>query len=150
MDFMKLIYEAQVAGLTLRADADKLVIRGPRSAEAIVAQLMAHKDEILAIVRTSCHLSPKPRSTPTNLKDTETRRRNSPADEAAPCRRCGSALGWRTADGRVACAECEQKPPAAEVLVLVDTEAGPVWRRYQDICPVEVKPIDGPDPWDDA
>jgi hypothetical protein len=67
-----------------------------------------------------------------------------------PCRRCGCALGWKTADGHIACAQCEPKPPAAEMLVLVDTDAGPIWRRYDDERPVDVQTVDGPDPWDEA
>lgn len=150
MDFMKLISEANAAGLSVRADGDKLVVRGPRSAEAIVQRLMAHKEEVLAIVRTTCHLSPKPPSSSKIAGVPETTHRVHPAAEVGACKLCGCALGWQTEDGRIACAECEPKPPAADMLVLVDTDAGPVWRRFDDERSVEFRQVDGPDPWEAA
>lgn len=48
MDGMKLIDEARAAGLTVTALGNRLLIRGPRRAEAIAQRLLAHKAEVLA------------------------------------------------------------------------------------------------------
>jgi hypothetical protein len=47
MDGINLLHEARAAGLEVRADGDRLVVRGPRSAEAMALQLLAHKREVL-------------------------------------------------------------------------------------------------------
>jgi predicted Zn-ribbon and HTH transcriptional regulator len=122
MDVLKLLAEAKAAGLRVRAVGDKLVINGPKEAEPIVEKLGAHKAAVMAAL----------------------------TQPPAACKRCGCALGWRTADGRVACAQCKLKPPTAEMLILVDTEDGPGWRRYDDERPVDVQLVKGPDPWDEA
>src|SRR4051812_32048054 len=43
-----LLDEARTAGLTVRADGDQLVIRGPRAAAGIVHALIAQKSVVLA------------------------------------------------------------------------------------------------------
>ena len=43
-----LLVEAQIAGLELRADGERLVIRGPRECEALAKELLAHKVTIPA------------------------------------------------------------------------------------------------------
>jgi hypothetical protein len=45
-----LVAQARAAGLALRADEGRLMVRGPRSAERIVAQLREHKPAILALL----------------------------------------------------------------------------------------------------
>ena len=50
MDGLGLLSQAQVAGLTVSAEGDKLVIRGPRSAEALAKELLEHKAEILQLL----------------------------------------------------------------------------------------------------
>ena len=58
MGEMTMLTEAQAAGLTVAVDGDKLVIRGPRSADALARRLLAHKAELLAM------LCPTPEATP--------------------------------------------------------------------------------------
>jgi hypothetical protein len=124
MTAIELVAKLTARGVKLTLDGDDVVIDAPPNVlnDEIVQAIRAAKPELVRALR----------SQPTS------------------CRRCGCALGWRTTDGRVACAECEPKPPAADMLVLVDTNAGPVWRRYDDERPVNVQPVDGPDPWDEA
>ncbi len=43
--------EAQQAGLTWRMDGDEVVLRGPRSAETIVIELMTRREELKAFLR---------------------------------------------------------------------------------------------------
>jgi hypothetical protein len=50
MDTLTLIAQARAAGLTLRADGDRLVVTGPRSAEALAMQLLDHKPTVLAVL----------------------------------------------------------------------------------------------------
>lgn len=51
MDAVALLGQAKNAGLTVIADADRLVVRGPRSAAPIVEQLRYHKPEVLIALR---------------------------------------------------------------------------------------------------
>lgn len=45
---LKWLAEARAAGLTVHADGDRLVIRGPGSADAVAQKLLQHKSEVLA------------------------------------------------------------------------------------------------------
>ena len=47
MDGLKLLAEARQAGLTLRAEGERLLVRGPRHLEALAKRLLAHKAEVL-------------------------------------------------------------------------------------------------------
>ena len=53
MGCVSLLDEARAAGLTLRADGDKLIIRGPRSAEPVARRLIDRKAEVLAALTDS-------------------------------------------------------------------------------------------------
>jgi hypothetical protein len=53
MEVLSLLAEARAAGLNVRAEGDTLIVRGPRSAEAIVAQLRDHKPEVLALLEAA-------------------------------------------------------------------------------------------------
>ncbi len=43
MDGLSLLEEASAAGLKVRRDGDRLVVRGPRDAEALARELLSHK-----------------------------------------------------------------------------------------------------------
>ncbi len=47
VDGIALLREARAAGLKVEADGSRLVIRGPRNAEALARRLLARKDEVL-------------------------------------------------------------------------------------------------------
>jgi hypothetical protein len=47
MEGLSLLAEARAAGLTLWVDGDRLIIRGPRSQEALVKRLLSRKAEII-------------------------------------------------------------------------------------------------------
>jgi hypothetical protein len=99
MDVVVLLEEARARGLEVRADGDRLVMRGPRSAEALVRQLLAHK---VALVRLL--------SAP-------------PADVIAnePCDVCGSRERWLWLDGRKLCRVCLILDLMPMTLALKDT-----------------------------
>ena len=48
MDALTLLEEAREVGLEVRADGTKLVVRGPRSAEAVAQRLLSHKAAVLS------------------------------------------------------------------------------------------------------
>ena len=48
MDGVALLAEANAAGLTVRADGDRLVVRGPRRCAALAQSLLARKPDVLA------------------------------------------------------------------------------------------------------
>lgn len=48
MDGLSLLTDAATAGLTVRVDGDRLVIRGPRAADAVARCLLEHKPEVVA------------------------------------------------------------------------------------------------------
>ena len=51
MEALTLIRQAQVAGLAVEAQGDKMIVRGPKSAELIVRRLAEHKPAILKALR---------------------------------------------------------------------------------------------------
>ncbi len=67
MDGLALLSEATAAGLTVRVEGDRLVIRGPKAADAVARRLLEHKPEVLAALGrfglTSTEL-PKPDKPP--------------------------------------------------------------------------------------
>src|SRR5271170_6073935 len=48
MDGLTLLRDARAAGLSVRTEGERLVIRGPRRAEPVVHVLIAHKPDIMA------------------------------------------------------------------------------------------------------
>ena len=50
MEALALLDRAHAAGLVVSVDGDMLVIRGPRSAEALARDLLEHKVEILSLL----------------------------------------------------------------------------------------------------
>lgn len=48
MDAVALLDHARAVGLKVYADGDRLIVRGPRSADAIAQRLLDHKSEVLA------------------------------------------------------------------------------------------------------
>jgi hypothetical protein len=50
MECVTLLHEAREAGLEVCADGDRLVVRGPRSAEALARTLLARKAELLRML----------------------------------------------------------------------------------------------------
>jgi hypothetical protein len=64
MDGLTLLWDARAAGLTVHADGDYLIIRGPRSAAALAHRLLARKPDILAALAmeaadpSTAHLCP--------------------------------------------------------------------------------------------
>jgi len=50
-----LLQEARAAGLDVQAKGDRLVLRGPRSAESIATYMLEHKREVLALLAQQQH-----------------------------------------------------------------------------------------------
>lgn len=61
MDPVALLHHAKREGLRVRADGDKLVVRGPRRLEPLARQLLDHKPEVMALlVRIEAVPHPEP------------------------------------------------------------------------------------------
>jgi hypothetical protein len=50
MDVLMLLKEANAVGFTVMVDGDRLVIRGPKSAEKIARKLLDHKADVLEAI----------------------------------------------------------------------------------------------------
>lgn len=53
MDGVTLLKKARTAGLTVQADGDRLIVRGPRHAESLARELLAHKHLVLKVLTTT-------------------------------------------------------------------------------------------------
>jgi hypothetical protein len=51
MDGITLLREAEAAGLSVEVVGDKLVVRGPKRAEAVALRLLAHKPDVIKALR---------------------------------------------------------------------------------------------------
>lgn len=98
MDVLDLLARARAAGLTVHADGGKLIVRGPKSAEALARELGAHKAELLALLARESTPPASPVATADN----------------AICPDCGATsarLGSFTLDdgrGRFQCPRCDR------------------------------------------
>jgi hypothetical protein len=84
MDSLNLLHEADAAGLEVCADGDRIVVRGPQSAEALARQLLAHKSDLMRLLSAP----------PADVMGDE------------PCATCGSLELWHWFDGRMVCRIC--------------------------------------------
>src|ERR1035437_3225440 len=64
MDSLALLTDARAAGLTISAEGDRLIIRGPKSAERYAVDLLARKAEIVTLLAAET-LPPLPAEVPT-------------------------------------------------------------------------------------
>lgn len=93
MDGLMLLKEARAAGLAVRIDGDKLVIRGPRTAEAIAKRLLENKTVVMeALTQVGVQHS---RAT------------------VRPCPRCRRSQLWLSIYGVEVCGECHPPAPGA-------------------------------------
>ena len=59
MDGLKLLTKAHAAGLTVEARGNELVVKGPKRAEAIAKELLAHKAMVLAALAAATQTTPR-------------------------------------------------------------------------------------------
>ena len=55
MDVSMLLDNARAAGLEVRANGDRLIVRGPRSAEPLARELLGRKVEVLLFLQDPSH-----------------------------------------------------------------------------------------------
>ncbi len=128
MDGIDLILRAEAAGLSIGLNGDRLVIRGPRSAESFARALLDRKAEVVALLRTASWVlrpdtrgrlglqspdAPVPFPTWEDLPEWSHRMPAEPAGGA--CWWCGRREWWRSIHGAVVCGHCH--PPAVPGLV---------------------------------
>lgn len=108
-DVTALLTEAQHAGLEVRSDGARLVVRGPRSAEPLARRLLARKPEVLARLaaddeavawRVAVMRPQVPASGPIPFL---TIREVGPTSDG--CLSCGDPLNE---EGRIRCSPCER------------------------------------------
>src|SRR3989442_4089270 len=128
MDGLRLLVDARVAGLTVRATADgQLLIRGPRRRAALAEALLARKREMLVALELEPVLAlcpgarivaglqravwpPRGGWLATTAPAIDVYAATAPA---APCRSCGGAT-WHRAGTGWSCGICHPAPVAAE------------------------------------
>jgi hypothetical protein len=80
MDSLILLDEARAAGLEVTTDGDRLVVRGPKRCESLARQLLAHKAELLTLLRQETRPQTYTPRHPGGLRLVDTTR---------PCKACG-------------------------------------------------------------
>jgi hypothetical protein len=102
MDGLKLLELARAAGLAVRVDGEKLVVRGPRKAEAVAKRLLENKAVVIAALCAS-----EPQHDHVDLAQ------NQAGVRLCPC--CRRSQRWLSVYGVTVCGECH--PPAVPELV---------------------------------
>jgi len=147
MDGLTLLSDAAAAGLTVWADGDRLVIRGPRAAEAVARRLLEHKPEVVAALEAE----PERPTIRAVVRSTEAPPLGAdgwPADTiepGEPCPRCGSLEKWWDFWGGEHCQQCEaDQLERARGLVERAAElrrrTPPRQNRAPDVVPVASEP----------
>jgi hypothetical protein len=114
MDGLTLLSEGQAAGLIVIADGDRLVIRGPKSADAVARRLLAHKAVILAVLAAgNGNTTPAiPKVASIVAPHLASIHEVVPFDDlllpGPACPRCGSLESWTDILGGQHCGVCER------------------------------------------
>jgi len=124
---LTLLDEARAAGLTVLADGDRLVVRGPRAAEAVARRLLEHKTAVLAalapqVVESQAALDAQQDlvAVPEPAAGRDDHGGQGGTIEVIepfpPCPRCNSLELWQTLAGNWRCLRCD--PPTTAIRVL--------------------------------
>jgi ribosomal protein L37AE/L43A len=97
MDGLTLLSEGKAAGLTILADGDRLIISGPKSADAVARQLLAHKAVVMNVLRNW-----------TSWEDT--------IDPPPLCPNCNGLELWQNPLGVWRCMVCDPPTKAQKLL----------------------------------
>jgi hypothetical protein len=139
MGGLTLLDRARAAGLSFTADGDRLIIRGPRSAETVARELLARKPEVLELLAT-----PPPAATV--AADTAGVQPDlsgcPPAVDARPAEETPAPDTGQAADPLDALTVCHRTPrgwrwsdPDAPPIELFDVEPEPrCWRCLNPYC----------------
>ena len=118
MDSMTtLLDSARAAGVTMRLDGERLIVRGPKSAETLAKSILAQKAAVVACLLVA------PKTTDESSNATATPRcvpnesqRAMPPPTAERCFCCGQRRWWRSVFGsHLICATCH--PPSFRSVV---------------------------------
>jgi len=111
MDGMKLLVEARLCGLIVVPEGDLLVIRGPRSAEAIAQRLLAHKADVMMALAVECAVTTAGIDEGVQVTvEANSRLEWTELDEDAgpsPCSKCGGSDLWEPILGPWRCQGCD-------------------------------------------
>jgi hypothetical protein len=101
VDVVSLLERAAAAGLKVSREGDRLVVRGPKSAESLAKELLRHKPAVIAALgETNGPRLPWNRDGGIELDP----------KQLDACKRCGSTELWRNGLGNTRCLWCD--PPA--------------------------------------
>jgi hypothetical protein len=125
VDGMTLLEEARVAGLEVTAEGDRLIVRGPRSAESLAKTLLEHKSELIVILRmkdaeVACRVQAMLAQIPDNGPIPFLVAREAVEPQAGCCLSCGESLG--TGD-RYRCTPCGRAANLALELAMSSSES---------------------------
>jgi len=142
MDGLTLLTEAWAAGLSVHADGARLVIRGPKSADAVARRLLAHKAVVLpALTGGNGNTTPPNPEKNGGSVDVDG---PCPWDEATdpgpPCRVCGSVEHWQDAMGGGHCQRCEVET-LDKALKLTERAAGCGRKPNSGRRPTRIAPV---------
>lgn len=112
-----LLDSARAAGVTMRVDGERLIVRGPKSAETLANSILAQKAAIIAWLLAapktsveSSNVTAMPRSVPNESP------RAIPPPTVERCFCCGQRRWWRSIFGsHLICATCH--PPSFQSVV---------------------------------
>jgi hypothetical protein len=99
VDGLALLSQARAVGLTIQPVGERLVIRGPKVADAVARQLLSHKAVVLAALAAS-----NGNTTPANP---EVAAFDDLPLPGPACPRCKSLESWTDGLGRQRCGACE-------------------------------------------
>jgi hypothetical protein len=112
MDGMTLLTQAQAAGLTVEADGNRLVLRGPKSAEELAQRLLRNKAEVMAALDNAPAVdgpeSPAASETDFSAADGTLAASRFANWARPPCPTCGGVLWWEDLEGGRHCLNCER------------------------------------------
>lgn len=106
MDCLRLLSEALAAGLTVLVNGERLVVRGPRSAEVMARRLLEYKVEVMRALAAPA-ATYKPTVADPVVYQADPGDRDEVLEVLAPCPTCGSLDLWQTIAGNWRCQHCE-------------------------------------------
>ncbi len=106
MDCLMLLNEARAVGLVVLADGDRLVVRGPRSAETVARRLLEHKAEVMRALATPA-AAEIPAVAASMYHQDDPGDCDEVLDVLSPCPTCGSLDLWQTIAGNWRCQHCD-------------------------------------------
>jgi hypothetical protein len=119
---LRLLEAARAAGLTVMAEGDRLVVRGPKHAGKLALQLLNSKAEVMAAMARADTAPPgQPTGDTVEFGDDVIAVWEDSPDVPDPCPICGSVLRWWNLLGHDRCLICDPPATASKLLARVQS-----------------------------